>query len=337
MAPLALTFASPGVLLAALIVGYFTGYLERLTTKTADIEALPDATVCSFKNDVFEQAAREYTGISSGDITVGSLKGMTELYVIGNEYSLRAPQSGVGEGVTQSDKSAVYTDWEGNERTVGIGAVSDLSDLAYFTGLKTLWLQYQAMGDLSSMPAVGITALSLDGSRISSLTGVGSLPALRQLSANCSSLTSLGDLNNCHELTHASLIGASCTDFSAFKPLLKIQSVSFSNCSLGDMAQVFDMSSLRTVRLYGCDLGGSFFRSFDRERGITELELVDCTLTSNAGVDEFTGLTMLRLTGTRGVSDWSAIDSLTALKTVYIDPQLADSFTGEHGYKVVTE
>lgn len=326
-----------GVLLAALIVGYFTGYLERLTTKTADIEALPDETVCSFKNDVFEQAAREYTGISSGDITVGSLKGMTELYVIGNEYSLRAPQSGVGEGVTQSDKSAVYTDWEGNERTVGIGAVSDLSDLAYFTGLKTLWLQYQAMGDLSSIPAVGITALSLDGSRISTLSGVGNLPLLRQLSANCSSLTSLGDLNKCHELTHASLIGASCTDFSAFKPLLKIQSVSFSNCSLGDMAQVFDMSSLRTVRLYGCDLGGSFFRSFDRERGITELELVDCTLTSNAGVDEFTGLTMLRLTGTRGVSDWSALDSLTALKTVYIDPQLADSFKGEHGYNVVTE
>ena len=97
------------------------------------------------------------------------------------------------------------------------------------------------------------------------------------------------------------------------------------------------MSSLRTVRLYGCDLGGSFFRSFDRERGITELELVDCTLTSNAGLDEFTGLTMLRLTGTRGVSDWSALDSLTALKTVYIDTQLADSFTGEHGYKVITE
>lgn len=46
---------------------------------------------------------------------------------------------------------------------------------------------------------------------------------------------------------------------------------------------------------------------------------------------------MLRLTGTRGVSDWSALDSLTALKTVYIDPQLADSFTGEHGYMVVTE
>lgn len=326
-----------GVLLAALIVGYFTGYLERLTTKTTDIETLPDETVCSFKNDIFERAAREYTGISSGDITVGQLKSMTELYIIGDEYSLRAPQSGVGDGVLQSDKSAVYTDWEGSERTVGIGGVSNLSDLAYFTGLKTLWLQYQAVGDLGTMPACGITSLSLDGSRISSLSGVGNLPELRQISADCASLTSLGDLNKCHELTHASFVGASCTDFSVFKPLVNIQSVEFSNCSLSDIAQVLDMSSLRTVKLYRCDLGGSFFKSFDRERGITELELINCTLTSNSGLDGFTGLTMLRLTGTRGVTDWSALDSLTALKIVYIDSSLSASFTGEHGFETVTE
>ena len=46
---------------------------------------------------------------------------------------------------------------------------------------------------------------------------------------------------------------------------------------------------------------------------------------------------MLRLTGTRGVSDWSTLDSLTALKTVYIDDGLSSSFTGEHQYQIVTE
>ena len=119
--------------------------------------------------------------------------------------------------------------------------------------------------------------------------------------------------------------------------MTKIQSVAFSNCSLGDIAQVLDMSSLRSVKLYNCDLTGSFFKSFDRERAITELELVDCTLSSSNGLDGFTGLTMLRLTGTRGVSDWSELDSLTALKTVYADETLAAEIGSGHDFKLIIE
>ena len=329
-------FAVFGVLLAALIVGYFTGYLEKLLTPTTQIETLADDTVCDFKNAVFENAAREYTGKESGDITVGELKGITELYICGNEYSMHEPTAGVGS-VSQSDKSAAYTDWQGNEKTVSRGSVNDLSDLRYFTGLKTLWLQYQSLSSLETMPACSITSLNIDGSRVAALDGVGNLPELRKISANYNPLGSLGDLNKCQELMHASFIGASCTDFSVFKPLVNIQSVAFSNCSLSDIKQVLDMSSLRSVKLYDCNLSGGFFKSFDRERAITELELVSCTVDTTNGLEDFTGLTMLRLTGTRGVSDWSALDMLTALKTVYIDDGLSSSFTGEHQYQIVTE
>lgn len=325
-----------GVILAALIVGYFTGYLEKLLTPTTQIETLSDDTVCKFKNPVFEKAAREYTGKSTGDITVGELKGMTELYIVGDEYSLHEPTSGVGQ-VSQSDKTTSYTDWQGNEKTISRGSVNDLSDIAYLTGLKTLWLQYQSLSSLDTMPACSITNLNLNGSRIADLTGIGNLPELRRISADCNPIGSLGDLNKCHELTHASFIGASCTKLSVFKPLTKIQSVAFSNCSLSDIAQVLDMSSLRSVKLYDCNLSGSFFKAFDRERAITELELVRCTVDSTNGLTDFTGLTMLRLTGTRGVSDWSELDSLTALKTVCIDNGLSDSFTGEHQFEMVRE
>ena len=301
-----------GVLLAALIVGYFTGYLEKLLTPTTQIETLAADTVCDFKNAVFENAAREYTGKESGDITVGELKGITELYICGNEYSMHEP-------------------------TAGVGSVNDLSDLRYFTGLKTLWLQYQSLSSLETMPACSITSLNIDGSRVAALDGVGNLPELRKISANYNPLGSLGDLNKCQKLTHASFIGASCTDFSVFKPLVNIQSVAFSNCSLSDIKQVLDMSSLRSVKLYDCNLSGGFFKSFDRERAITELELVSCTVDTTNGLEDFTGLTMLRLTGTRGVSDWSALDMLTALKTVYIDDGLSSSFTGQHQYQIVTE
>lgn len=326
-----------GVIIAALIVGYFTGYLERLTTPTTVIETLPGDTVCKFKSEIFEKAAREYTGKASGDITVGELSGMTELYIVGTEFTLHEPSGGVGSAVKLGDSSASYTDWQGETHAVSRGGINDLSDLAYFTGLKTLWLQFQSLSSLETMPACGVTSLDLDGSRVSSLSGIGNLPELKTISADCAALSSLGDLNKCHELTQASFIGAKCSDLDVFKPLTKIQSVAFSNCSLSDIAQVLDMSSLRSVKLYGCDLAGSFFKSFDRERAITELELCDCTLSSSAGLDGFTGLTTLRLTGTRGVSDWSALESLTALKTVYADETLAADIGSEHSFKLIIE
>ncbi len=326
-----------GIIAAALIVGYFTGYLERLTTPTTEIQTLPNDTVCEFKSEIFEKAAREYTGKASGDITVGELSGMTELYIVGTDYTLHEPSSGVGSAVKLGDNSASYTDWQGETHTVSRGGINDLSDLAYFTGLKTLWLQFQSLSSLETMPACGVTTLDLDGSRVSSLSGIGKLPELKSISADCAALSSLGDLNKCHELTQASFIGAKCSDLDVFKPLTKIQSVAFSNCSLGDIAQVLDMSSLRSVKLYNCDLTGSFFKSFDRERAITELELYDCTLSSSTGLDGFTGLTTLRLTGTRGVSDWSALDSLTALKTVYADGTVAADIGSEHDFKLIIE
>ena len=326
-----------GVIIAALIVGYFTGYIERLTTPTTQVQTLPSDTVCKFKSEIFEKAAREYTGKESGDITVGELSGMTELYIIGTEFTLHEPTSGVGSAVKLADNSAGYTDWQDKTHTVSRGGINDLGDLAYFTGLKTLWLQFQSLSSLETLPACGVTSLDLDGSRVSSLSGIGNLPALRAISADCAALSSLGDLNKCHELTQASFVGAKCSDLDVFKPLTKIQSVAFSNCSLGDIAQVLDMSSLRSVKLYNCDLTGSFFKSFDRERAITELELIDCTLSSSNGLDGFTGLTMLRLTGTRGVSDWSDLGSLTALKTVYADKALAAEIGSEHDFKLIIE
>ena len=195
-----------GVLLAALIVGYFTGYLEKLLTPTTQIETLAADTVCDFKNAVFENAAREYTGKESGDITVGELKGITELYICGNEYSMHEPTAGVGS-VSQSDKSAAYTDWQGNEKTVSRGSVNDLSDLRYFTGLKTLWLQYQSLSSLETMPACSITSLNIDGSRVAALDGVGNLPELRKISANYNPMMAWNDssLMTC-SIRHASSV-----------------------------------------------------------------------------------------------------------------------------------
>ena len=73
-----------------------------------------------------------------------------------------------------------------------------------------------------------------------------------------------------------------------------------------------------------CDLRGDFFRSFDRERALTALSLIDCELDSTSGLEDFTGLTELTVRGVSGTLDWSALGSLP-LQTVTADALQADA------------
>lgn len=327
--------AIAGLIIAGLTVGYFSGFLERVFTPTAEVSELDPNTVAEFENEIFEQAAREYTGISTGDIRVGDLQGLTALYVCGDKYWFDEPAA-VGE----SEGVITVTDRQGNEHTAAQGTVRTLSDLAYFPDLQTLWLRYQPLSSLSDMPACGVVYLNVRNNRLASLQGVGNLPLLRSLNAGGNRITELGDLNKCQQLTKAVLAGGTVTDFGAFKPLSGIREISVSNCTLSDVSQVLDHSSLRVCAFDNCDLRGSFFKSFDRERAITELSLVNCRLDSLAGISDFTGLTELRLTGSRGISDWSELESLTGLKRVYADSELATELRGlsaSAGFELIIE
>ena len=72
-----------GCLIAAGIVGHFTGLLYRFTAKTVAVQTLADDTVAQFQNPLLEQAARDYAGKPAGELTVADLKGLTALYVCG--------------------------------------------------------------------------------------------------------------------------------------------------------------------------------------------------------------------------------------------------------------
>lgn len=84
-----------GCLIAAGIVGHFTGLLYRFTVKTVAVQTLADDTVAQFQNPLLEQAARDYAGKPAGELTVADLKGLTALYVCGDRYWFAAPQQGV--------------------------------------------------------------------------------------------------------------------------------------------------------------------------------------------------------------------------------------------------
>ena len=283
------------------IIGHSTGLTQRLLIqhRQSDYEALPDNTVVHLKNTLLKQAAKDYTGITDGEIRVADLAGVTELYLYGDQYSFAA----------SADLTA----------TASAGEILDLSDLIYFTGLEKLSLVNQPLRSLETMPMCGIEYLDISDCQVTSLQGIANLPKLREITTDGCPLKDLGDLGNCLQLRRMSLKGSNISDFSVVKPLTRLAEIELSNCGINELRTLLGLSSLTDVALYDCDLRGSFFKVFDRERTIVSLSLVDCKLNSTVNLEDFTGLTTLRLVRTGEMLDWTVLTQLPTLKTVYLD------------------
>lgn len=157
---------------------------------------------------------------------------------------------------------------------------------------------------------------------MTSLQGIGNLPRLREITADGCPVRDLGDLNNCLQLRRMSLKGANISDFSSVKPLTRLAEIELSNCGINELRPLLGLSSLTDVAFYDCDLRGCFFKAFDRERSIVSLTLADCKLNSTVNLEDFLGLTTLRLERTGENLDWLILLKLPALKTVYVDESM---------------
>lgn len=312
-----------GCLIAAGIVGHFTGLLYRFTAKTVAVQTLPDDTVAQFQNPLLEQAARDYAGKPAGELTVADLKGLTALYVCGDRYWFAAPQQGV-DAAAAGVETAEMTDPSGQSVTVRRGDIRDLSDLAYFPSLTVASVQFQSLTSLESLPACGVEVFDVSANRLTSLSGIEQLPKLTALTADGNAITDLTGLGRCLNVRALSLNGANVSDLSELRALTKLQDITLSHCTRRELLIPLHKSSLTRVTLVDCDLRGDFFHSFDRERAITSLTLIRCELDSTSGLEDFTGLTELTVRGVSGSLDWSALGSLP-LQTVTADALQADA------------
>ena len=312
-----------GCLIAAGIVGHFTGLLYRFTARTVAVQTLPDDTVAAFQNPLLERAARDYAGKPEGELTVADLKGLTALYVCGDRYWFAAPQQGV-DTATAGVEAAEVIDPSGRSVTVQRGAIRELSDLAYFPSLRELSLEFQSLTTLESLPACGVEAFDVSANRLTSLSGIEQLPKLTALTADGNAVTDLTGLGRCLNVRTLHLNGANVSDLSELRALTKLQDITLSHCTRRELLIPLHKSSLTRVTLVDCDLRGDFFHSFDRERAITSLTLIRCELDSTSGLDGFTGLTELTLRGVSGALDWSALGTLP-LQTVTTDAMQADA------------
>lgn len=323
-----------GCLIAAGIVGHFTGLLYRFTARTVAVQTLPDDTVAAFQNPLLERAARDYAGKPEGELTVADLKGLTALYVCGDRYWFAAPQQGV-DAAAAGVETAEVVDPSGQSITVQRGDIRELSDLAYFPSLRELSLEFQSLTTLGSLPACGVEVFDVSANRLTSLAGIEQLPKLTALLADGNAVTDLTGLGRCLNVRTLHLNGANVSELSELRALTKLQDITLSHCTRRELLIPLHKSSLTRVTLVDCDLRGDFFHSFDRERAITSLTLIRCELDSTSGLDGFTGLTELTLRGVSGALDWSALGSLP-LQTVTTDAMQADAIRASGTTATVT-
>lgn len=172
-----------GCLIAAGIVGHFTGLLYRFTAKTVAVQTLSDDAVAAFQNPLLEQAARDYAGKPEGELTVADLKGLTALYVCGDRFWFAAPQQGV-DAAAAGVETAEVVDPSGQSVTVQRGDIRELLIPLHKSSLTRVTLvDCDLRGDFfhSFDRERAITSLTLIRCELDSTSGLDGFTGLTEL------------------------------------------------------------------------------------------------------------------------------------------------------------
>ena len=198
--------------------------------------------------------------------------------------------------------------------------ISDVSSLARFTELQSLYLAGNAVTDLT--PLSGLTALqrlALGDNSISDLTPLAGLEQLRFLDLNRNSISDLTPLTGLASLQHLSLADNAIRDISPLASLSGLWSLSVAENSISDLSPLAGLMELQA--LYA---GGNEIAELEPLRGMQylgRLDLSDNVIANLMPLVDLRGLTRLNLSGNPSseITSLAGLHNLTHLELANAD------------------
>ena len=191
--------------------------------------------------------------------------------------------------------------------------VADLSDLRWFTGLRTLTVQNVSGLDFTPLSQLTkLTELDLSGCTISSgsLDAIGGLTSLQRLRLNNCALTDIGALSQLTSLKELQLADNSISEIGVLSLMLDLETVTLTNNPITSIASLSACGKLQYLDISGCDV--TALAALSDKQQLTTLLAGNNTITDLSVLSGCTALSVLEVQYNL-VSDISVLAQLPAL------------------------
>ncbi len=198
--------------------------------------------------------------------------------------------------------------------------VTTLSDLHYFTGLRSLSVHNVSGLDFTALQQTpNLQQLDLSGCIISSdgMEAIGSLSELQSLALNSCALSDLAPLAGLTKLTELQLSGNTITDIGALSLMPELLSVSLSGNPLTSIAGLSACTKLQSLDISRCSI--TSIGSLSDKKDLTVLK---------AGNNNITDLTPLE--GSQNLRELDLSNNLIADITILTKLTGLEQFTADH-------
>ncbi len=233
-------------------------------------------------------------------------------YTVGNiveevSFASSAFESFVREALELgSDKIMTDDLWSVTELTIP-DTITDLTDLSYFTGLKSLSMPNYHGGDFSFLAVMPLLeTLDLNQSSVSTLAleRIGQLASLKTLNLNSCGITDVSSLGTLKTLETLDLGSDTVKDIAPLSNCTGLLSLNLSGNGISDISPLASLQSLQQLDLsYNAP---ATMAALSRLQFLQVLDLSNCNLTDISALKSCTGLTHLtaahnELTGIAGL------------------------------------
>ena len=195
-------------------------------------------------------------------------------------------------------------------------SVSDLTPLASFTELQSLYLMGDSISDLA--PLANLTELqwlNLAGDNISDLAPLANLTELQWLNLVGDNISDLAPLANLTELQWLNLVGDNISDLAPLANLTKLQWLYLAGDNIPDLAPLANLTELQWLYLVGDSI--SDLAPLANLTKLQSLDLIGNNISDLTPLANLTELQSLNLVGDN-ISDLTPLANLTKLQSLYL-------------------